>query len=356
MAKVLVIRMSSLGDVAMLVPVVMSVAAKYPQSRFTVLTRTAFAPLFKDLAFNINTISVDPSKKHKGFIGLLLIINKVMFRGFTHVADEHDVLRSKFIRFFMKLTGSKVRHIDKGKQDKAEMILSKKVYPPLKATTERYLDTFSRLGLPAKMVFSDFFDFKQRDLSIFKDKLPAKQKAWIGIAPFAKHKGKTYPPEKMENIIKELVQDGNTIFLLGGKGENDIFERWQRKQPDLIINMAGKLNLEKELLLISYMDVVVSMDSANMHLASLVNVPVVSIWGATHPSLGFYGFNQDPNNAVQIGLNCRPCSVFGDKPCERGDYACLQQLPEEAVLDKINEILSKKTIQTTSEPKTLSKI
>jgi ADP-heptose:LPS heptosyltransferase len=345
MAKVLVIRTSSLGDVAMLVPVLVSVATKYPQSRFTVLTRAAFAPLFQNLSFNISVVSLHLTKKHKGIIGLLRIIGKVLPMGFSHVADEHDVLRSKIIRFLMMITGKKVRHIRKGRAEKEAMISSKQLNPPLESTIERYMDTFNRLGFPAPMTFSNFFDFKTRDLSIFKPHITQKEGRWIGIAPFSKHKGKIYPIEKSENIIRTLSQiEGNTIILLGGKEDFNIFEEWKAKYPN-IINMAGKLNLEKELLLISYMDVVISMDSANMHLASLVNVPVVSIWGATHPSLGFYGYKQDMSNAVQIDLDCRPCSVFGDKPCARGDYACLHQIPESMIIDKVNSILGKKPIE-----------
>jgi ADP-heptose:LPS heptosyltransferase len=89
------------------------------------------------------------------------------------------------------------------------------------------------------------------------------------------------------------------------------------------------------------MDLMVSMDSANMHLASLVNTPVISIWGATHPYAGFYGFNQDESNAIQIDLPCRPCSIFGNKPCCRGDYACLRQITPEMIVKKVESILSK---------------
>lgn len=86
------------------------------------------------------------------------------------------------------------------------------------------------------------------------------------------------------------------------------------------------------------------MDSANMHLASLCNVPVVSIWGATHPSLGFYGYNQDLNNAVQLDLPCRPCSVYGENPCIfSGDeeYKCLKSINIEDILSRINRIIHK---------------
>jgi ADP-heptose:LPS heptosyltransferase len=87
------------------------------------------------------------------------------------------------------------------------------------------------------------------------------------------------------------------------------------------------------------MDLAVSMDSANMHLASLFGIPVISIWGATHPFTGFNGWNQPPGNAVQIDLYCRPCSVFGNKPCYRGDHACMQLLPEEMILERIKSLI-----------------
>ena len=83
----------------------------------------------------------------------------------------------------------------------------------------------------------------------------------------------------------------------------------------------------------------VSLDSANMHLASLFGVPVVSVWGATHPFAGFFGWAQPTDNAVQIDLYCRPCSVFGNKPCYRGDHACMQQLPEEKIIEKVITVI-----------------
>jgi ADP-heptose:LPS heptosyltransferase len=169
-----------------------------------------------------------------------------------------------------------------------------------------------------------------------KDK---KDETRIGIAPFAKHRGKIYPPEQMEEVVRILNERPHTkIFLFGGKEESDLLEHWMEKYAS-VESIAGQLSFHDELLLMNSLDVMVSMDSANMHLASLVNTPVVSIWGATHPYAGFYGFNQNPDNAVQIALPCRPCSVFGDKPCLRGDYACLKMISPEMILSSVNKIL-----------------
>lgn len=343
MAKVLVTRLSSLGDVAMLVPVITSVAAAYPQDRFTVLTRVAFAPLFQNLGFNINVIPVDLKKRHKGVTGFFRILQKTV--SVSHVVDEHDVIRTKMLRWALMLLGKKVVHIDKGRQDKLLAIKTKHLDPPLKTSIERYMDTFTKTGFGTKITFTNFFTFTPREFSDLSPAIvPEKKGEWIGIAPFAKHEGKIYPIEKMEKVVASLSQHpGTTIFLFGGgHAEKEILDGWASKYPH-VINMAGKLNLAKELLLISYLDVMLSMDSANMHLASLVEVPVISIWGATHPAIGFYGFNQDPANAIQIDLYCRPCSVYGDSPCTNAEiYACMNNIKESVIVDKINEVLAKR--------------
>jgi len=103
--------------------------------------------------------------------------------------------------------------------------------------------------------------------------------------------------------------------------------------------MVGKLNMSQELALMSQLDIMYSMDSANMHLASLVNTPVISLWGATHPYAGFMGWNQSTDNAIQVDLSCRPCSVYGQKPCFRKDYACLFQITPEQIILRIENAL-----------------
>ncbi len=340
MARILITRLSSFGDVAMLVPVVFSVAARYPQDRFIVLTRKSFAPLFENLGFNISAVTFDPSNNHNGLWGTFKLLRSVLKYNYSHVADVHDVLRTKLLRACMRMLFKKTAYIQKGRADKKHMIASKELYPPLKPSYERYIEVFDKIGFPAEMVFKNFFEFKERSLYSLRAIVSEKNCKWIGIAPFAKHDEKIYPLEKMENVVKSLSQDSSAkVFLFGsGSKEREILDNWESKYPNVIC-ASGKINLMNELMLISYLDVMVSMDSANMHLASLVETPVVSIWGATHHSLGFYGFRQDIKDAVQIDLECRPCSVFGDKPCFRKDLACLNEISETEVLQKILEVL-----------------
>lgn len=344
MAKLLVIRLSALGDVAMMVPAVASLAAQYPQDRIFVMTRVAFAPLFKHLSFNVNVIPVDVNGKHKGFLGLLKLVGKCVGIGITHVADEHDVLRTKIIRWSLLLRGKKVRHIDKDRRQKKYIVSTKDTNITLKNSTDRYLDVFDKLGFPTQMTFDSILDFvpKTEDLT----KLTGVKEShcrWIGIAPFARHEGKIYPLEKMAGVVEMLSKKEHTkIFLFGaGKRETHVLEEWASRFENTV-TLAGKLTLDRELILMSEMDAMLSMDSANMHLASLVKTPVVSIWGATHPAFGFYGFRQDIENAVQTtDLDCRPCSVFGNAPCSRGDYACMNMIEEESVVERIEKVIKK---------------
>ena len=103
----------------------------------------------------------------------------------------------------------------------------------------------------------------------------------------------------------------------------EVLSKWEKKIPNTT-SLAGKLSLSDELNMISKLRVMISMDSANMHLASLVGTRVVSVWGNTS-ICRILGYGQKEEDVVGVkDLTCRPCSVFGDKECYRGDWACLE--------------------------------
>jgi ADP-heptose:LPS heptosyltransferase len=147
----------------------------------------------------------------------------------------------------------------------------------------------------------------------------------------------------MEQVISQLLQKypKARIFLFGrGKDENIYFQQWTERYPQCLFVGQHCETMYQELILMSHLDVMLSMDSANMHLASLTGTPVVSIWGATHPMAGFLGYNQKEENIIQTDLDCRPCSIFGNKKCHRGDYACLQNIPLERIVDRITTLIN----------------
>lgn len=341
MSKTLVIRLSALGDVALLIPVLYSAAAKYPEEEFILVTKSPLLGIFEHRPSNISIFPVYAKDKHKGFKGLRLLIKELSALNPDKIVDAHNVLRSIYIRTFFRIKGRKVCSIDKGKSEKARLTRkNNKLFFPLKTSIQRYHEVFSKLGYDFDLSFKTIFEWGDRDFSKIESYTGNKAGVWIGLAPFAKHQGKIYPLEKTKEILSTVSKRENVkIFLFGGgKEETEILESWQEQYPSTVC-IAGKMKFSNELLLMSYLNVMVAMDSGNMHLASLVGTPVVSIWGATHPYAGFYGFRQNPENAVQVDLSCRPCSVFGNKPCFRKDYACMNNISNEQIIQKIDSIL-----------------
>jgi len=332
---ILVLRFSAMGDVAMTVPVIKAVLSQNPEVHITFVSRPEFESFFKDIP-RLTFYPADLKNKYKGIVGIAGLFRALKKRpDYYALADLHDTLRSKILRRLFRFSGLNYAFIDKGREEKKLLTrYPDKVLKPLQTTVERYADVFRKLGLQVIL---------DNHLSNAPKSLPTevlavtgpKTKTWIGVAPFAKHKGKIYPLERTEKVLALLNEKDVHIFLFGGSSlEEEICLAWEQKFKN-IRSVVRKINMEQELDLISNLDVMMSMDSAGMHLASLEGVPVVSIWGATHHYAGFLGYGQSEENIVADNIECRPCSVYGNKPCFRKDYACLNNIAPEIIADKI---------------------
>ncbi len=315
----------------MTVPVVHDLAVQYPELEITMLSREMARPLFEQMPKNVHFFGADLKGRHKGLFGLnRLIANDLHYENFDYVADFHDVLRSIIVRLNCRMLGQKVAKIDKGRKGKKALTRQKnKVFVQQATSFGRYAKVLELLGFPIEP------QFVKLDYSAFCGTQKPTNETWIGIAPFAKHQAKVYPLEKMEEVIKALSERKNTtVFLFGGgKEEKRKIAELCSKYPN-VQTAQNQQGLKGELALMGQLDVMLSMDSANMHLASLVGTRVVSIWGGTHPFAGFLGWNQKPADCVQLDLPCRPCSVYGNKPCLRGDYACLNGIAPSQIIEK----------------------
>jgi ADP-heptose:LPS heptosyltransferase len=320
MKTVLIFRFSAMGDVAIAASVMREIAAQNPDNHFVFATRAFFAPFFREIK-NLEVFSVDFNGRHKGLVGLFRLYKDLIKRyKIDAIADLHDVLRSKLLTLFFRLSCQKVKMatLNKGRKEKRVLCHINTPKAQLKMTWQRYTEVFQQLKLKTivKPVAIPY--------------LPEKVKK-IGISPFAQHKGKMYPPELMEKVLEILSKNYEIYLFGGGIKEKEICEQWQEKLEN-VYALVGKYTLVEELEFISGLDVMLSMDSSGMHLASLCQVPCVSIWGATHPYAGFVGFGQENNPQIQLELPCRPCSVYGNKPCRYDDYRCLYGMaPEEIV-------------------------
>lgn len=435
-----------MGDVAMTVPVVKSLAQQYPDLRITVLSKPFARTLFDGLAPNVSFMGADIKGEYHGIKGLNALYRRLTAKNFTAIADLHSILRSSYLRMRFNFDRYRVAHIDKHRaMRRALTATNNKQLIQLPTPFEGYADVLAQLGYPVNINFTSIFPPEGGDLkhiapfingksnsgeakALSKEEkalgeetvcegaegnalskevetkalsegvegkseeakilsegaegkreeakilskgaegkreeekvlsngaegksgeakiLSEEEKAkaenlkprgekWIGIAPFAAHKGKIYPLEKMERVIELLLErePNCRIFLFGGGAEErELLTQWESRHDRCTCALLG--SLYNELVLMSHLDTMVSMDSANMHLASLTGTRVVSVWGATHPFAGFMGWNQSPADAVQTTLPCRPCSIFGNKPCLHGDFPCLNSITPEEIVERV---------------------
>lgn len=337
----LISRFSALGDVAMTLPAVYDACAANPDTQFYYLTRHHPAQIFINRPENLTMAAVNLDN-YKGVGGMWRLAKALRKRyGITDYVDLHDVLRTKLLRLFMRLAGVNVSRLDKGRRARKELTRrNNKVLVQLKPMTERYSDVFYRAGIALANDFDSLWGKAKGNPADFASVSAPKQEGgyWIAIAPFAKHKGKIYPIENLDRVVSHFnSRPGVRIFIFGfGESERDTIARLATRYPSVVNMAAAELGIPAELSLLSHCDVMLSMDSANMHLASLVGLRTVSVWGATHPYAGFLGWCQRTRDVVQLDMTCRPCSVFGDRPCFRGDYHCLGGITPKMVIDKIS--------------------
>lgn len=332
--RILVIRFSALGDVVMTVPVVKAFLSAHPRAEIIMLSDARMADLFQDID-RLVFVGADLKHKHKGLIGIYRLFQQLKkTHQFDLVADLHGVLRSHVLRLLFRMSKKTTAVIDKGRFEKFALVRKEnKIYRPLKHSTERYIAVFKELG---------FKEFAKKGLlqeTIGPRKSNEQSKINIGFAPFAKHIPKMYPLDRFIDVIRHFDSEKYALhFFGGGPVEMAFIKEWEDTFTHAV-PFNHQLGLKDELELMSTMQVMVTMDSANMHLGSLVNVPVVSVWGPTHQHAGFYGLGQDPLQAVQVSLSCRPCSVFGNKKCWRGDHACMQQITPAMIIQKIEQVI-----------------
>lgn len=338
---ILLIRLSAMGDVAMTVPVIGTLVEKYPDVQLTVLTKKHFIPIFHGLD-RVNVVEADVQKRHKGLMGLWRLYQELKPLQFDAVADLHNVLRSRVLKKYFALDRIPFVQIDKGRREKKALTRAKnKRFQQLKTTHQRYADVFTELGFPIDLSHAkplDRVELSEKVLSLVQQDT----KKWVGIAPFAAHEGKMYPLELMEEVIKTLNDTDRYKILLFGGGDKEVeaLVRLSNTYKNALC-MAGKLNLAEELQLISNLDVMLSMDSGNAHLAANYGIPVVTLWGLTHPFAGFYPFHQPSENTLLANREkypLIPTSIYGNK-MPAGYESAMETIRPEHILEKLIKIL-----------------
>lgn len=319
MQHIAVMRLSAMGDVAMTVPVLRAFVKQFPEVQITVISRPFFKPFFEGIP-NLSFFAFDEKERHKGFLGLLRLFQDLKGLNIDAFADLHNVLRSKVVRTLFALSGKKIASVDKGRAEKKALTQAEnKTFKPLPSMFERHAKVFEQLGFTIDLSQPEFPEKAVLGPEILA-LIGTNHQKLIGIAPFAQYDSKVYPLDLMQEVIDQLALDTTQTILLfgGGKKEIEILNAISKGKKN-VINVAGKIKFQQELQLISNLDVMLSMDSGNAHIAAMLGVKVITLWGATHPFAGFLPFNQPLENALVSDRNLfpkLPTSVYGNKKVE----------------------------------------
>lgn len=327
----LIIRLATIGNVAMTVPVIASVSKRYPNDKFIIASKKDLGAMFTSMP-NVEFREVDNHLNWRGVWDLW----KSWRNEVDAVIDLQSVLRTRVFRLFMWFSGKRVKGVRYGRIRKHLITfwgIGKS--HPLPSEFERYADTFRRAGLETDTEF-EALPVNKKAAQVVKERFGTKQGRWIGLAPFAKSRSNMLPYRVTKDIIERLTNDANVcVYLFGaGKIECEMLRQWASVFPRTI-SVAGQLKLEQELELMRQLDVMICMDSANQHLSSLVGLRAISIWCATHPMIGFSGWKQQKEDIIQRhDLRCRPCTCHGTNHCRYRNYAC-RQIEAENIIQQI---------------------
>lgn len=350
MAKTLIVRYHRIGDAIIVLPLVYALAKKYPEDSFTVLSYERFESLFKAMPPNV---SFEPMvrRSYSGvFRGVSYLIRRKLFlarmKSFARQFDKIAFLQyepfEQKIHESIRESGKdiQVEYTDE-KPFLSEERLENKCWDGMTMIgLHKY--TLSKLGYTGLEPHSDPSLIKKKEYPELYAKLGIDNaKMRIAIAPFSKEKTKIYPLDRMEKIVAHFAAQPDkyqVLILGGGIKEKNFVDTWVRKFPN-IISLIDTVSFAEEVILIAQSSLTLSMDSANLHLASFMHTPVFSIWGATAPQNGFYPSKENIGYAIIRHLDCQPCSIFGGKPCARPQqYECLDIAPEE-IISKMEKAL-----------------
>lgn len=333
-----IVRLSSLGNVAMLVPIVTQLSQTYPNDEFIVIALKPLEALFYGLK-NVRYVEASPEVEHRR--GLYRLSKQIEALKPTKVFDVQDDFRTWFVRCLLHMHKIPTCTIHSGKRERRA--LSRTGYEqanPLKPEVERYADTFRDGGIvPAGEV--PVMATNEAAAKKVAELLGAKKGRWIGIAPFAKHLSNVLPYKTMKDVIAHYAAEKDTrIFLFGaGHVETEMLRQWASLW-DNVESVTNQLPLDGELELMRQIDGLLCMDSANQHLAALVGCPTLSIWCGTHTYMGFAAWGNANTQIMSLPVTCRPCSIHGTERCKYRNFAC-KAFTAEQIIERFNKLLQK---------------
>lgn len=319
--KILLIRLSSIGDIILTEPVIRKLKQIYPHCEVSYLTKKQFVPLLERFE---NISEIIPFHNYRQ------TIPDLKSRKFDLIIDLHSKLRTFVIRMLINAPHKVVY----SKHHLRRYLLVKKIHKkPVESTVLLYFNVFRKLRIDKDPTdhYPQLISGKPTGPCI--DELgtaindPGKK--LIALFPGATHPTKCYPLDYLSVVIDELSSERDCrVVLFGSAGEKGIVNRLIKLCSSEPLNWCGRFDLAELIDVIYLFDIVITNDSGPMHMAAALKKKQVALFGATHPILGFKPHN---DNAVvlQTELSCRPCSLHGGKECPRKHFLCMKSIKPE---------------------------
>ncbi len=320
--KILVIRFSSLGDV-ILASVVLEPLYK-AGFKVDFLTFKPFDQLYK-YDHRLNKVIALQKNQLKSIKQIYRFARNLKKENYDYILDIHANLRSFLIS---KFSGIKTIRYKKEGLKRRLGILN-----PDFNVIKAYLEPLKKLGIKDVQNYRPRLILKEEEIKAVKPLVPEK---FIVIGTGARYINKIYP--YYSKVAHILLEKGFNVVLVGSKEDKKLDSS---EYPSNIVDLRGKLSLRESLAVISLAELTISNDSAIAHMSRAVRVPVLIIYGATHPYFGFAPL-KDEGSFIFKGLECQPCDLHGKGECKRGDRACLTFISPEEIVNEALKLLSNK--------------
>lgn len=338
--RILVIRLSSIGDILLTTPVLRAWKEKYPDSTLDFLVLDKFQEVLKGNPW-IDTIHVFKKEQHDGLLSIVKFAKDLSKNNYDYIFDLHNKFRSQLIRWAM---GSPYFVYKKRKWWKSLLVnLGWISYQVDDTIIRNYFGAFSQFSLPYQ---GEILEFYVED--ILKESFKKYQNYPI-LAPGASKNTKKWPWESFAELARLLYQVyGKKSILIGGKEDKIICEKIIEKSGGKAISFAGKLSLAESGALLSQAAFLVTNDSGPFHIARGVSCLSFVIFGPTSPKMFDLG---ERDILIYAGISCAPCSLHGDKTCPKKHFACMKKITAEQILKRIEGKNSKEGVFIDGESK-----
>ena len=325
--KILIIRLSSLGDIVITQPVAKVLREVYPDAQIDFYTKKKFAGLVKAFGCVDDVLVWEKKNLLSGSCRMASLRND-----YDIVVDLHSKLNTFIIKRMIK---AKKKVTYSKKHFLRWLMIRKLTKKEISSTIDLYFSALRKLGIEEESSFPELITLN-KNLQGFQN-LEGLRK--IAIFPGAIHKTKQYPIEQLAEFIDSIPTEWNCKFIiLGSKSEKELSEKLQSYAKTELLNFCGKFDITQLISAIDLCDVIISNDSGPMHIAAALKKPQIAIFGATHPKLGFAPLNEKAV-ILKTDIPCQPCSLHGGEKCPKGHFKCMKEISPKLLKQNLKKIL-----------------